>query len=220
MPFLIKQHNAVFAATDSPGLPPSWAESTDLGWLLFPSGRVKQKMKEMQWLPELDFSTLSFVFWEVQENLLSPLFFALQEPMEKSGYLLKMGSQMKMWKRRWFVLRNRQIMYYKSPVSHWGGFTRMWRHKGRLQNWYQADTTGRVCSHGEASLKMSCQRALCLTQVFNHGSLRQGSSLWWHFPGDESLFVAEAWHLLINFIQMMKSRRHTMAQLWSCLSWK
>ncbi|XP_009632476.2 pleckstrin homology domain-containing family H member 1 [Egretta garzetta] len=37
------------------------------------------------------------------------------EPVEKSGYLLKMGSQVKMWKRRWFVLRNRQIMYYKSP---------------------------------------------------------------------------------------------------------
>ncbi|NXJ75280.1 PKHH1 protein, partial [Trogon melanurus] len=37
------------------------------------------------------------------------------EPMEKSGYLLKMGSQVKMWKRRWFVLRNRQITYYKSP---------------------------------------------------------------------------------------------------------
>uniref|UniRef100_A0A8B9ZWY4 Pleckstrin homology, MyTH4 and FERM domain containing H1 n=1 Tax=Anas zonorhyncha TaxID=75864 RepID=A0A8B9ZWY4_9AVES len=37
------------------------------------------------------------------------------ESMEKSGYLLKMGSQVKMWKRRWFVLRNGQIMYYKSP---------------------------------------------------------------------------------------------------------
>ncbi|XP_074853311.1 pleckstrin homology domain-containing family H member 1 [Carettochelys insculpta] len=37
------------------------------------------------------------------------------EPMEKSGYLLKMGSQVKIWKRRWFVLRNGQIMYYKSP---------------------------------------------------------------------------------------------------------
>uniref|UniRef100_A0A8B9G3H5 Pleckstrin homology, MyTH4 and FERM domain containing H1 n=1 Tax=Amazona collaria TaxID=241587 RepID=A0A8B9G3H5_9PSIT len=37
------------------------------------------------------------------------------EPIEKSGYLLKMGNQVKMWKRRWFVLRNRQIMYYKSP---------------------------------------------------------------------------------------------------------
>uniref|UniRef100_A0A8B9S3V6 Pleckstrin homology, MyTH4 and FERM domain containing H1 n=1 Tax=Apteryx owenii TaxID=8824 RepID=A0A8B9S3V6_APTOW len=37
------------------------------------------------------------------------------EPVEKSGYLLKMDSQVKMWKRRWFVLRNGQIMYYKSP---------------------------------------------------------------------------------------------------------
>ncbi|XP_062973619.1 pleckstrin homology domain-containing family H member 1 isoform X2 [Elgaria multicarinata webbii] len=37
------------------------------------------------------------------------------EPLEKSGYLLKMGNQIKAWKRRWFVLRNGQIMYYKSP---------------------------------------------------------------------------------------------------------
>uniref|UniRef100_A0A8C8R9A0 Pleckstrin homology, MyTH4 and FERM domain containing H1 n=1 Tax=Pelusios castaneus TaxID=367368 RepID=A0A8C8R9A0_9SAUR len=37
------------------------------------------------------------------------------EPIEKSGYLLKMGSKVKTWKRRWFVLRNGQIMYYKSP---------------------------------------------------------------------------------------------------------
>ncbi|XP_075469623.1 pleckstrin homology domain-containing family H member 1 isoform X4 [Ascaphus truei] len=37
------------------------------------------------------------------------------EPLEKSGYLLKMGSHVKIWKRRWFVLRNGEIMYYKSP---------------------------------------------------------------------------------------------------------
>nr|XP_014347011.1 PREDICTED: pleckstrin homology domain-containing family H member 1 [Latimeria chalumnae] len=37
------------------------------------------------------------------------------EPLEKSGYLLKMGSQVKTWKRRWFVLRNGEILYYKSP---------------------------------------------------------------------------------------------------------
>nr|XP_033807347.1 pleckstrin homology domain-containing family H member 1 isoform X2 [Geotrypetes seraphini] len=37
------------------------------------------------------------------------------EPLEKSGYLLKMGSQVKTWKRRWFVLRNGEVMYYKSP---------------------------------------------------------------------------------------------------------
>ncbi|XP_004584517.2 pleckstrin homology domain-containing family H member 1 [Ochotona princeps] len=37
------------------------------------------------------------------------------ESLEKSGYLLKMGSRVKTWKRRWFVLRQGQIMYYKSP---------------------------------------------------------------------------------------------------------
>ncbi|XP_067895724.1 pleckstrin homology domain-containing family H member 1 isoform X2 [Heterodontus francisci] len=37
------------------------------------------------------------------------------EPLEKSGYLLKMGGQVKTWKRRWFVLRNGEILYYKSP---------------------------------------------------------------------------------------------------------
>lgn len=39
-----------------------------------------------------------------------------QEVLEKSGYLLKMGDQVKAWKRRWFILRNGGILYYKSPV--------------------------------------------------------------------------------------------------------
>ncbi|XP_036449275.1 LOW QUALITY PROTEIN: pleckstrin homology domain-containing family H member 1 [Colossoma macropomum] len=37
------------------------------------------------------------------------------ETLEKSGYLLKMGSQVKAWKRRWFILRNGEILYFKSP---------------------------------------------------------------------------------------------------------
>uniref|UniRef100_A0A8D3DZ21 Pleckstrin homology domain containing, family H (with MyTH4 domain) member 1 n=1 Tax=Scophthalmus maximus TaxID=52904 RepID=A0A8D3DZ21_SCOMX len=37
------------------------------------------------------------------------------ETLEKSGYLLKMGSRVKAWKRRWFILRNGEILYYKSP---------------------------------------------------------------------------------------------------------
>uniref|UniRef100_A0A8C7YNP8 Pleckstrin homology domain containing, family H (with MyTH4 domain) member 1 n=1 Tax=Oryzias sinensis TaxID=183150 RepID=A0A8C7YNP8_9TELE len=37
------------------------------------------------------------------------------EALEKSGYLLKMSSQVKAWKRRWFILRNGEILYYKSP---------------------------------------------------------------------------------------------------------
>ncbi|XP_005998342.1 pleckstrin homology domain-containing family H member 2 [Latimeria chalumnae] len=37
------------------------------------------------------------------------------EPLEKSGYLLKMGGKVKTWKRRWFVLKAGELMYYKSP---------------------------------------------------------------------------------------------------------
>ncbi|XP_019746091.1 LOW QUALITY PROTEIN: pleckstrin homology domain-containing family H member 1 [Hippocampus comes] len=37
------------------------------------------------------------------------------ETLEKCGYLLKMSSQVKAWKRRWFILRNGEILYYKSP---------------------------------------------------------------------------------------------------------
>ncbi|KAM9476627.1 pleckstrin homology domain-containing family H member 2 isoform 1-T1 [Clarias gariepinus] len=38
------------------------------------------------------------------------------EPMEKSGYLLKMvKTWKKTWKRHWFVLKDGELMYYKSP---------------------------------------------------------------------------------------------------------
>uniref|UniRef100_H3C5E6 Pleckstrin homology domain containing, family H (with MyTH4 domain) member 1 n=1 Tax=Tetraodon nigroviridis TaxID=99883 RepID=H3C5E6_TETNG len=37
------------------------------------------------------------------------------EVLEKSGYLLKMGNRVQAWKRRWFILRNGGILYYKSP---------------------------------------------------------------------------------------------------------
>ncbi|KPP73858.1 pleckstrin-like domain-containing family H member 2-like [Scleropages formosus] len=37
------------------------------------------------------------------------------EPLEKSGYLLKMGGKEKTWKRRWFVLKAGELLYYKSP---------------------------------------------------------------------------------------------------------
>lgn len=44
--------------------------------------------------------------------------FVLQEPMEKSGYLLKMvKTWKKTWKRRWFVLKDGELLYYKSPVG-------------------------------------------------------------------------------------------------------
>ncbi|XP_066534880.1 pleckstrin homology domain-containing family H member 2 [Hoplias malabaricus] len=38
------------------------------------------------------------------------------EPMEKSGYLLKMVKiWKKTWKRRWFILKDGELLYYKSP---------------------------------------------------------------------------------------------------------
>lgn len=40
--------------------------------------------------------------------------------MEKSGYLLKMvKTWKKTWKRRWFVLKDGELLYYKSPVGPW-----------------------------------------------------------------------------------------------------
>ncbi|XP_022090512.1 pleckstrin homology domain-containing family H member 1-like isoform X2 [Acanthaster planci] len=35
-------------------------------------------------------------------------------PLEKSGWLTKFGGRMKSWKRRWFVLRDGELCYYKS----------------------------------------------------------------------------------------------------------
>ncbi|CAN7938127.1 unnamed protein product [Ixodes hexagonus] len=39
---------------------------------------------------------------------------SLQESLEKSGYLTKLGGKLKTWKRRWFVLKNGALRYYKS----------------------------------------------------------------------------------------------------------
>ncbi|EGW03191.1 Pleckstrin-likey domain-containing family H member 2, partial [Cricetulus griseus] len=39
------------------------------------------------------------------------------ELLEKSGYLLKMSGKVKTWKRRWFVLKGGELLYYKSPLT-------------------------------------------------------------------------------------------------------
>lgn len=39
---------------------------------------------------------------------------AFKEVMEKHGYLFKQGGHVKSWKRRYFVLRDRQLYYYKN----------------------------------------------------------------------------------------------------------
>uniref|UniRef100_A0A1S4KKL1 PlekhH1, putative n=1 Tax=Ixodes scapularis TaxID=6945 RepID=A0A1S4KKL1_IXOSC len=37
-----------------------------------------------------------------------------RKSLEKSGYLTKLGGKLKTWKRRWFVLKNGALRYYKS----------------------------------------------------------------------------------------------------------
>jgi len=37
--------------------------------------------------------------------------------IEMQGYLTKQGKVVKNWKRRWFVLRNTRLYYYKSSVA-------------------------------------------------------------------------------------------------------
>ncbi|XP_077494597.1 uncharacterized protein CG43867 [Amblyomma americanum] len=43
-----------------------------------------------------------------------PLYPVMPEPAEKSGYLTKLGGKLKTWKRRWFVLANGTLRYYKA----------------------------------------------------------------------------------------------------------
>jgi hypothetical protein len=40
---------------------------------------------------------------------------AQRAKVEKGGYLTKRGHQVKNWKRRWFVLKDPTLCYYKSP---------------------------------------------------------------------------------------------------------
>ncbi|XP_055926496.1 uncharacterized protein CG43867-like isoform X1 [Argiope bruennichi] len=40
-----------------------------------------------------------------------------KEVLEKSGYLTKLGGKFKTWRRRWFVLKNGMLSYYKSQTD-------------------------------------------------------------------------------------------------------
>jgi len=39
---------------------------------------------------------------------------------DKCGYMLKLGSRHKLWRRWWFVLNSGELTYYKSPVGFAG----------------------------------------------------------------------------------------------------
>jgi len=49
----------------------------------------------------------------VQPNFTQVLFLAENE-VYKQGYLTKRGNSYKSWKRRWFVLKRKQLLYYKA----------------------------------------------------------------------------------------------------------
>lgn len=39
--------------------------------------------------------------------------------LEKSGYLTKLSGKLKTWRKRWFVLKNGTLSYWKSQVFIW-----------------------------------------------------------------------------------------------------
>ncbi len=47
----------------------------------------------------------------------SPRKCGTEKALEKSGYLTKLGGKIKSWKRRYFVLKNGTLSYWKSQVS-------------------------------------------------------------------------------------------------------
>ena len=50
-------------------------------------------------------------------NYDSPRKCGTEKTLEKSGYLTKLGGKIKSWKRRYFVLKNGTLSYWKSQVS-------------------------------------------------------------------------------------------------------
>lgn len=41
-----------------------------------------------------------------------------EKALEKSGYLTKLGGKIKSWRKRYFVLKNGTLSYWKSQVSY------------------------------------------------------------------------------------------------------
>ena len=47
----------------------------------------------------------------------------MQGDQKKEGYLTKLGGRVKNWKRRWFVLRDGKLYYYKTEVKKLSNIT-------------------------------------------------------------------------------------------------
>jgi len=53
---------------------------------------------------------------------------------DKCGYLLKLGSKRKLWRRWWFVLSNGELAYYKSQVGFYLTAFNLQKNEGIIAN--------------------------------------------------------------------------------------
>jgi hypothetical protein len=61
-------------------------------------------------------SSMPSLLMRVSSYLDSPNKRVPGESLEKAGHLAKLGGKLKTWRKRWFVLRNGVLTYWKSQV--------------------------------------------------------------------------------------------------------
>lgn len=61
-------------------------------------------------------SSMPSLLMRVSSYLDSPNKRVAGESLEKAGHLAKLGGKLKTWRKRWFVLRNGVLTYWKSQV--------------------------------------------------------------------------------------------------------
>lgn len=64
-------------------------------------------------------SSMPSLLMRVSSYLDSPSKRVAGESLEKAGHLAKLGGKLKTWRKRWFVLRNGVLTYWKSQVCIW-----------------------------------------------------------------------------------------------------
>lgn len=79
--------------------------------------RKDSKIKWWENIPPIGDGSICFMnleyFREVKER-----YNTKRKSLEKAGWLTKQGHQFKTWKRRWFILKNTKLSYYKKPQVH------------------------------------------------------------------------------------------------------
>ena len=63
----------------------------------------------------------------------------IEKALEKSGYLTKLGGKIKSWKKRYFVLKNGTLSYWKSQV--WIMIYRLGQPNWKFSMWKILDTS-------------------------------------------------------------------------------